>query len=174
MKDNKKGRRKVHKDLKFLKNDNCAKAVKTFVKDQYNLNKAKDVKENYKLFSKLAIEGVDEFVNVKKPVVRGKPLKDEEVKRLRRELEAAKLRYLHCRSKDNKVSASQCAEMLLIVYTSNEVKIYDKLSDEFMELSRDQKVAEVWRNFNLNTGRKARSRHTIDADSEKDMVKIWV
>ena len=68
MKDNKKGRRKVHKDLKFLKNDNCAKAVKTFVKDQYNLNKAKDVKENYKLFSKLAIEGVDKFVHVKEPV----------------------------------------------------------------------------------------------------------
>ena len=174
LKNNKKGGRKVYKDLKFLKNENCAKAVTTFVKDQYNLNKTEDVKENYKLFSKLAMEGVDEFVPVKEPVVRGKPWEDEEIKRLRQELEAAKLRYLHCRSEDNKVSASQCAKKLSEVYTSNECKFYDKLSDELMELSGDHKVAEVWRKIDLITGRKARSRHTIDADSEEDRVRIWV
>ena len=48
------------------------------------------MKENYKLFSKLDIVGVDEFLPIKEPVVRGKSREDEEVKRLRQELEAVK------------------------------------------------------------------------------------
>ena len=36
-----------------------------------------------------------------------------------------------------------------------------------MELSGDQKVAEVWRKIDLIPCKKARSRHTIDADSER-------
>ena len=36
------------------------------------------------------MEGVDEFVLVKEPAVKGKPWEDEEVKRLRQELKAAR------------------------------------------------------------------------------------
>ena len=41
----------------------------------------------------LAMEGVDVFVPLNDPFVRGKPWDDDEVIRLRHELEAAKMRY---------------------------------------------------------------------------------
>ena len=73
LKNNKQGVRRACKDLQCLKNDECAKAVTDYVKEQYDSNKTADLKENYKLFTKLAMERVDKIVAAKDPVVRRKP-----------------------------------------------------------------------------------------------------
>ena len=84
-----------------------------------------DSKDNDKLFSKLAVEGVKTFVAAKDFVVRRNPCEDEEVKPLREESKRSKLRYLRFRSEDNIVSLSQFSKKLSEVYTSNECKFCD-------------------------------------------------
>ena len=92
LKSNKKKKSSCCKMLSYLKNSECAKAVTSFVTQEYNNNCTNDNQHNYSLFSRLAKEAIAKFIPDKEPVKKRKPWEDEEILRVRSILQQVKIK----------------------------------------------------------------------------------
>jgi hypothetical protein len=174
LKNNKKGKSRCRYDLSYLKNQDCTKAVSDFINVEYGLKHSTDIQENYTLFSELTREAIEKFVPKQDKIIKRKPWEDVEITQARKVLEVAKIKFQNCRTPENKKVAASAAKTLSDLYISKENLYYIKLSNELMAMSGDNQHAEAWRQVNKISGRKARTQHVINADSEEERTKIWV
>ena len=174
LKNNKNAKSRCSRDLGCLKNSDCAKSVSNYVSSQFYSECTNDPMSDYSLFSRLAKEGVGKFVPEKERVNRRKPWEDPDIERARRELVGAKLSFYTCRSDDNKQRIADCAKSLSELYVQKENSWYANRCDSLMQLSGDHQYKAVWSLVDGITGRKARVRVNINADSAEERVKLWV
>ena len=92
----------------------------------------------------------------------------------RRNLVVAKLSFHQCRSDDNKLGVANRAKALSDLYVQKENSYYAARSDELLKLTGDHQYKAVWAEIDNVSGRKARVRASIYADSEEERVKLWV
>ena len=160
------------KDLRCVKDPECAKSISSHVVSQFC--STGDFKQDYTLFSQLAREAVDKYVPDKVRVSGRKPWEDEDIVGARRELVKAKLNFHQSRTDENRQRSAQCAKILSDLYVRKENEWYSNLSEQLMQLSGDHQYKEVWNQINYISGRKARVSATINADSEEQRVRLWV
>ena len=151
-----------------LKNSDCVKEVTSYVIKEFKNKSAPGDLQNYSLFSGLVKEAIVKYVPDKEKFIKQKPWEDENITKMRSVLQQGKFKFQHCRTPENKQIAATSAKILSDLYILKENQYYTNLSEELMKLSGDNQHAAAWKHIDKISGRKARTKYVINADSEEE------
>jgi len=172
LKNNKNAKPNIFRDLSQIKN--YSENISEFVNSKYNDSSELDNDQKYILFSSLVQSAIEEHVPKKCKFDKRKPWEDTDIINVRMKLEKIKLSYFHMRTAENRKMANECAKELADLYVKKESAYYDSLSVKLMQLSGDQQHCEAWRQIDIITGRKARAKHLINANSDEERQQKWL
>ena len=172
LKNNQNVKGRAVRELTYLRDSEGANKVTDYITSHFN--STSDPSTDYSLFSRVESEALEQFVPEKVRVNRRKPWEDVDIEKARRDLVIAKLSFHQCRSNDNKIGVASRAKALSDLYVQKENSWYAAQSDELLKLVGDHQYKAVWSKIDSISGRKARVRVSINAESEEERVLLWV